>query len=302
MGIVYLGTSEFAVTVLRALAASEFRPRLVVAPPDRPSGRGRRMASPPAAAAAHELEIELLQTGDVNDPEAVEVIAAADPDPGVVCAFGQLLAPPILERVEVLNVHPSLLPRWRGAAPIERALLAGDERTGVSVVRVAEELDAGPIALEREVVIEAGEDYGSLSARLAVIGGELIVEALERRRRGQLELAEQDESAATYAEKIDPTERRLDPARPAIQLERAVRALTPHIGAYLELSGGERLGVRAARAEHGSGQRAGNLEASGGELRLVCSEGVLRFDVVQPAGGRPMPAAAYLRGHAPSTA
>ena len=302
MGIVYLGTSEFAVTVLRALAASEFRPRLVVAPPDRPSGRGRRMASPPAAAAAHELEIELLQTGDVNDPEAVEVIAAADPDPGVVCAFGQLLAPPILERVEMLNVHPSLLPRWRGAAPIERALLAGDERTGVSVVRVAEELDAGPIALEREVVIEAGEDYGSLSARLAVIGGELIVEALERRRRGQLELAEQDESAATYAEKIDPTERRLDPARPAIQLERAVRALTPHIGAYLELSGGERLGVRAARAEHGSGQRAGNLEASGGELRLVCSEGVLRLDVVQPAGGRPMPAAAYLRGHAPSTA
>jgi methionyl-tRNA formyltransferase len=196
----------------------------------------------------------------------------------------------------MLNVHPSLLPRWRGAAPIERAIMAGDEKTGVSVMRVTEGLDSGPVALQAETPIEPGDDFGSLASRLALIGGELVVQALDRREEGSLQLEEQDDSAATYAEKIDSDERRLDPRRPASELERAVRALTPHIGAYVETDGAERLGVRAAVAEPGSGT-PGRLEAGDGSLRLDCSEGVLRLDVVQPPGGRPMPANAYLRGH-----
>src|SRR5919198_1114591 len=145
---VYLGTSEFAVAVLRRLAGSPHRPALVVTPPDRPKGRGRRLASPPAAAAAREMELELLQTESVNRPEAVELISAAEPELGVVCAFGQLIKDPLLSELEMLNVHPSLIPRWRGAAPIERAIMAGDLETGVTIMRVTEGLDSGPVGLQ----------------------------------------------------------------------------------------------------------------------------------------------------------
>jgi methionyl-tRNA formyltransferase len=295
---VFLGTSEFAATVLRRLAGSRHRPRLCVTPPDRPRGRGRRLASPPAADAARELGIELLQSTSVNDAQAVEAIRAAGPELGVVCAFGQLITEPLLEELPLLNVHPSLLPRWRGAAPIERAIMAGDAETGVSVMRVTAGLDSGPVALQERVAIGAGETYGELAGRLASLGGELITEALDLDAAGGLSFADQDDGAATYAEKIEPADRRLDPGRPAPELEARVRALTPHIGAYLELDGGERLGVRAASAEAGD-LPSGRLESGGGELRLGCGSGVLRLEVVQHPGGKPMPAAAYLRGHAP---
>jgi methionyl-tRNA formyltransferase len=193
-------------------------------------------------------------------------------------------------------VHPSLLPRWRGAAPIERSIMSGDELTGVSVMRVTEGLDSGPVALQDETPIRPDEDFGELAARLAEIGGELIVRALDLRAAGELSLREQDDAAATYAEKIEAAERRLDPALPAVELARVVRGLTPHVGAYLEAGDGERLGVRAAVPEFGQGE-PGRLEEREGSLLLGCAEGVLRLDVVQPAGGRPMPVDAYLRGH-----
>ena len=196
----------------------------------------------------------------------------------------------------MLNVHPSLVPRWRGAAPIERAIMAGDARTGVSILRVTAGLDSGPIALQEAMEIAEHEDYGALSQRLAGLAGELIVRALDMREAGTLEFAEQDDSDATYAGKISPPERRLDPSRPAIELERTVRALTPHIGAYVELEGGEPLGVRAATAESVNDLEPGRL-AGGASLRLGCGRGELRLEVVQPAGKRPMPADAYLRGH-----
>jgi methionyl-tRNA formyltransferase len=292
---VYLGTSRFAAGVLEALAASEHRPALVVAPPDQPRGRGRRLASPPAAERARELGIDLLQVASVNADEALERIAAAAPEVGVVCAFGQLIGSALLERLELLNVHPSLLPRWRGAAPIERAMIAGDERTGVTIMRVTEGLDSGPVALADRVEID-DHDFGSLEARLLEVGARLIVRALDLRARGELELREQDDSAATYAEKLGPGDRRLDLARPAAELARRVRALTPHVGAYLELAGGVRLGVRAAAAEPGS-LGVGDVAVDGGALRIGCGDGVLRVSELQPAGGRPMPAEAYLRGH-----
>ncbi|HSI79562.1 MAG TPA: methionyl-tRNA formyltransferase [Solirubrobacterales bacterium] len=293
--VAFFGTSDFAVAVLRRLADSEFRPALVVTPPDRRSGRGRRLRPPPAAEAARALGLELVQAESVNRPDAVAAIRAAEPEVAVVCAFGQLIREPLLGELEMLNVHPSLLPRWRGAAPIERAILAGDEETGVTVMRLGEGLDSGPIALQRRVAIGVTETCGALATRLAELGGELVVATLELRREGRLAFAEQDEAAATYAEKIPPEERRLDPRRPADELARRVRALTPHIGAYLELAGGGRLGVHAAEPVS-SGPPAGELAAEG-ELVLGCGEGALRMLEVQPPGGRPMAADAYLRGH-----
>lgn len=295
---IYLGTSEFAVAVLERLSDSPHRPALVITPPDRPRGRGRRVAPPPVAEAAREAGIELLQTQSVNEPAALARIREAEPEVGVVCAFGQLIKDPLLSELEVLNVHPSLLPRWRGAAPIERAIMAGDPETGVSVMRVTAGLDSGPVALQQRIAIAPEEDFGSLSARLAALGGELIVRALELRASGALSFTEQDEALATYAEKVGPDDRHLDPARPAAELAAQVRALTPHVGAFLELDGGERLAVRAAVAEHGS-LAPGAMEAADGVLRLGCGEGVLRLKVIQPPGGRPMPADAYLRGHRP---
>ncbi len=254
------------------------------------------MGPPPVAVAAGELGLDLHQADSVNRPEAVEAVRAAAPDRGVVCAFGQLISEPLLSELPMLNVHPSLLPRWRGAAPIERAIMEGDRETGVTIIRLAAGFDSGPMALHQRVRIEPRDDYGSLSGRLAQIGGELIVRALELDATSELDLVEQDETAATYAEKITAAERRLDPSRSAVELDRAVRALSPRPGASLDLEGGERLGVREAVAEAGT-LEPGRLVAEGGALRLGCADGVLRLVRLQPAGSRTMAADAYLRGH-----
>jgi len=292
----YLGTSEFAATVLRRLADSPHRPALVVTPPDRRQGRGRKVKPPPAAIAAQELGLELLQAENVNEEAALERVRAAAPEAVAVCAFGQLIREPLLSEFPMLNVHPSLLPRWRGAAPIERAMMAGDEVTGVCVMQLTAGLDSGPVALIEEVPIDPEEDFAALSARLATVGGDLLVRALDLQAEGALEFTEQDEDGVTYAEKIEPGERRLDPERPAAELAAKVRALTPHVGAYLELPDGERLGVRRAKAVD-ERLEPGKLEARFDALLLGTSEGALQLETVQPAGGKPMAADAYLRGH-----
>jgi methionyl-tRNA formyltransferase len=293
---VYLGTSTFAVDVLEALTASPHRPSLVVTPPDRPRGRGRRVASPPVADAARSLGIDLLQAADVNTEEALARIDAAAPGAVCVCQFGQLVKEPLLSRHLLLNVHPSMLPRWRGAAPIERALMSGDESTGVTIFRIAAGLDSGPIALAREEPIRPDDTAGSLSGRLARTGAELLIEALDRAQAGDLQLTDQTEEGATYAQKIDPAERRLDPARPAGDLERTVRALTPAIGSYLELEDGTLIGVVRARVADDA-LAPGDLMADGERLVLGCGDGALELLEVKPQGGRAMTAAEYLRGH-----
>jgi methionyl-tRNA formyltransferase len=299
---VFLGTSEFAATVLERLAESEHRPLLVVTRPDRPRGRGRRVAPPPVAVAARELGLELAQPDDVNGDAARARIAAARPEVVCVCAFGALIREPLLTEHELLNVHPSLLPRWRGAAPIERAIMAGDAETGVAIMRLEAGLDSGPLAAVRREPIAREDTYGTLAPRLARIGAQLLIEVLETRP----ELIPQDDSAATYADKIGPADRLLDPRRPAIENERVVRALHPHIGARLELGNGGLLGVRRARALVAEDERTGaappepgTLSAAGGRLLLGCADGALELLEVQPPGGRSMDAAAYLRGHAP---
>ena len=296
MRTAYLGTSQFAAEVLRRLVVSAHRPALVVTPLDRPRGRGRRTQSPPVAEVARELELQLLQVEDVNAVEALERIRAVRPEAVAVCAFGQIIREPLLSEWPLLNVHPSLLPRWRGAAPIERSIMAGDERTGVSVMRVTAGLDSGPVARREGVPIGPEDDFETLSGKLAELGGEMLVDALEKLAEGALSFEGQDDDEAIYAEKIDSSERRLDPARSATELARTVRALTPHIGAYLETGDGERLGVRRARAVD-VGVRKGEVRAEWGAMLLGCGQGALRLDVVQPPGGKPMPADAYLRGH-----
>ena len=289
MRTVYLGTSPFAVAVLERLAASDHRPELVVTRPDRPRGRGRRVMPPPVAEAARALGIEVTQPASVNSDEARSLIAAARPEGIAICAFGALIREPLLTDYPMWNVHPSLLPRWRGAAPVERAIEAGDAETGVTIMRPVAELDAGPMCLQASEPIRPDDDYGTLAARLEVLGGELLVRSLDE----MLPFREQPSDGVTYAEKIGPEDRRLDPALDAVGLERRVRALNPHIGAFVEEP---RLGVRRARAVVDS-VPGGTLHASDGRLFFGAADGALELLEVVPPGSRAMDAAAYLRGH-----
>jgi methionyl-tRNA formyltransferase len=294
MRTVYLGTSEFAVDVLDAVAATPHRPVLVVTRPDRPRGRGRKVQPPPVAERAALLGIETIQPDDVNAGEARAAIDAASPEAVLICAYGALLKEPLLSEHEMLNVHPSLLPRWRGAAPIERAIEAGDEETGVSIMRPTAEFDAGPVCLQRPEPIRPDDDYGSLAPRLAALGGELLIETLDI----QPPFREQPDQGVTYAEKIEREDRLLDPSLRAAELERRVRALTPHVGAYIELDSGERLGVRRARLAPGVNSVApGALAVEDSRLLYGAAQGALELLELHPAGKRPMAARDWLRGH-----
>ena len=258
---------------------------------------------------ARELGIELLQAASVNEEDALERIRAAEPEAILVCAFGQLINEPLLSLTEILNVHPSLLPRWRGAAPIERAIMARDPKTGVCVMRLTAGLDSGPVALRAEVAAGGGRGLRGAGAapggpgwRPAGRGARPARRrdaGLHRAGRGGRDLRRED-----HAPRTGGSTRR----EPAADLAAKVRALTPHIGAYLELEGGERLGVRRrARSTRAAPEDVGpfargraascvEVAAEGGALLVGTGEGSLRLDVVQPAGGKPMTVADYLRG------
>jgi methionyl-tRNA formyltransferase len=303
MRVAYLGTASFAAAILRTLAESRHRPTLVVSRPDRRQGRGRALSSSPVVQAARELDLPVLQPESVNSVEAVAQITAARPQCLVICAFGAIIREPLLSRFgPILNVHPSLLPRWRGAAPVERALLAGDKRTGVSIMQVTAGLDSGPVGLQSAIEIAADDDYGSLAGKLQELGGDLLVQALTAQEglAEPLRWQSQDDEMATYAEKLTAADRQLDPEAGAGANARRVRALSPHIGAYVELPDGNRLGVWRAREVAADGSAPSALpgierDASGLPV-WSCRDGALALEVVQPQGKRRMAGADYLRG------
>ncbi|HEV7492294.1 methionyl-tRNA formyltransferase [Baekduia sp.] len=272
--VVYLGTSDFAAGVLHELADGPHKPSLVITRPDAKQGRGRKIGPPPVAVAARELGIETIQPASVNDEETSARVAAETPDAVILCAFGALVKAPLLTDHDIMNVHPSLLPRWRGAAPVERAMMAGDAQTGVSIMRLVAELDAGPVYAQQPEPILPTDDYASLSARLQDVSVKLLQLVLETSPAP----TPQPEDGVTYAEKLTAEDRTLDLTRPPEENVRIVRALHPHIGARIALPSGEFLGVQEA------------------SIKL---DGTLELVTVQPAGGRPMTYAEYLRGHPP---
>lgn len=271
---VFLGTSWFAADVLRRLVDAGHAPALVVTRPDRPAGRGRKLTPPPVADAARELGLPVEQPERLDD-DAVARIDAARPDALVVCAYGAIVREPLLSRYPLLNVHPSLLPRWRGAAPVERAIMAGDAETGVSIMELVEELDAGPVIAQETTPIGPDDTYGDVAPRLVELGSRMLVDALDRLAEGPLPSTPQPEDGVTYAEKIAAADRDLDPSAPAQAQHDHVRALSPHIGARLRLDDGTVLGVRRTR---------------------IGADGGLELLEVQPPGGRPMAYADFLRG------
>ena len=297
MRLVFLGSPEFAVPSLEGLAA-HYQVVGVVTQPDRPAGRGRRLRPPAVRVAAHRLALPVIQPGRLSDPEALAALRAWAPDVIVVVAFGQLLRPAILDlpRWGCLNVHASLLPRWRGAGPIQACILAGDTDSGVTVMRMDPGLDTGPILSQRSVPLAADETGGSLSARLADLGAALLLETLPGYISGSIRPTSQDDSRATHAPLLHKTDGHLLPIEPAEPLARKVRAFDPWPGTFIEWSGG-RLGLLAAHAEtSGPTATPGQLLSAGGRPAVATVDGLLVLDRVQPVGRRPMTGEAFLRG------
>jgi len=297
--LIFFGTPDFAVPTLARLAA-EHEIAAVVSQPDRPSGRGRRVSASPVSAFAQERGLALLRPERVGAPEVAAALRAADADLGAVVAFGQFLPRPIRELPRLgylVNGHASVLPRHRGAAPIARALIAGDAETGISVMRVEREMDAGPVALVRTLAIAPEDDAGSLGERLARLAADAIAEALAQIADGSVRWCEQDHARATLAPKIEGAELAIDWRDSAEAIARRVRAFAPAPGARTALRG-EPLRILAARTEHGPTDRApGTTRVRAGEsLRIATGDGWLVPVRVQRAGGNALEIAAYLRG------
>ena len=297
MRLVFLGSPPFATPVLARLVASRFRPVAVLTQPPRAKGRGQKVVESEVAELARREEIELLEPESVRAPAVYERLRALEPDVFLVVAYGEILRAEFLQiaRVVPLNVHPSLLPRWRGATPVPAAILAGDDVTGVAIQQITAELDAGDLLLVRETPIRPGETAGELLARLAEWSGELVLEALALVDSGRARYTPQDRALATFCKKLAKEDGRFDWKEPAAALERRVRAMNPWPGASTRLPSGADLFVWRARVVDGSGAPGTVLEA-GKRLVVATGEHALELDEVQLAGRRPLPAHEFLRG------
>ncbi len=296
--LVFAGTPEFSVPPLERLLAGPDALLAAYTQPDRPAGRGRQLQPSPVKQRALQGGIEVRQPLNFKDAEERARLAALQPDLMIVVAYGLILPQKVLDipRFGCWNLHASLLPRWRGAAPIQRAVEAGDAETGVDLMQMERGLDTGPVLLERRTPIQADDTGGSLHDRLAVIGAELLVDGLARLRTGgALPQQPQPEQGVTYAHKLDKAEARLDFTQPAVVLERRVRAFHPWPICECEL-GGERLRVHAAQALDLQGGAAPGsvVAASAAGIDIACADGLLRLTRVQREGGRAQPVADYL--------
>ncbi|HYN42409.1 MAG TPA: methionyl-tRNA formyltransferase [Thermoanaerobaculia bacterium] len=298
MRIVFFGSPEFALPSLEALVAAGHDVVLAVSQPARPVGRSAEVADPPVARRARELAIPVFQPPTMKDEEAVARLAGAAADLFVVVAYGKILAQRVLDLPShgCVNVHGSALPRWRGASPVQAALLAGDAETGVSIMRMEAGMDTGPVYAASRTPIGANEDAGTLSARLARDGAALLVATLPSIASREAEATSQDDVLATFCPKIRREDGRADFSRPAIELVRRLRAFTPWPGLFA-FRGGRRVKLLAAReAEGRSGTAPGEVLAAGDEILLACGEGALLVTLLQAEGRKPLDARAFSRG------
>jgi methionyl-tRNA formyltransferase len=296
--LVFMGTAAFAVPSLRALAASRHEVVAVYTQPARPAGRGWRPRASPVQSAAEALAIPVRTPARLRDPADQAAFAALRADLAVVAAYGLILPRAILDapRLGCINLHASLLPRWRGAAPIQRTLLAGDPATGVTIFQMEPSLDTGPIIASQSVPISEHSTAASLHDELAEVAAGMVVAVVDELAAGRARAVPQPEVGVTYAAKIEKAEGRLDWSRPATLLERQLRALNPWPGCWTEL-GDQTLRVLAGRALPGTGNHRLPGEVLDERLTVACGEGRLELTLVQRPGGRPMAAEAFLRGY-----
>lgn len=297
MRIAYMGTSAFAVPALQALARAGHDIAAVYTQPPRPAGRGQAERRSPVHEAALALGLEVRTPGSLKGEDEIAAFHALDLDAAVVASYGHILRPPFLEAplFGCLNIHASLLPRWRGAAPIHRAILAGDRESGVTIIRMDQGLDTGDMLLAESVPITAATTAPLLHDQLAELGARLIVAALDGVMKNSLTPVKQPEQGVTYAHKLGKDEGRLDWRRPAAELERQVRGLAPWPGTFFEL-GEERVKVLQASLALGSG--APGTVLPGGGLTVACGTGALRLETLQRPGGKALDADAFRRGFA----
>ncbi len=294
--LAFMGTPDFAVPALRALVAAGHDVAAVYCQPPRPAGRGQKERPSAVQAAAEELGLPVRTPVGLRKPEAQADFAALGLDIAVVAAYGLILPKPILDAPKhgCLNIHASLLPRWRGAAPIQRAILAGDAETGITIMQMDEGLDTGAMLLQEAVPITGATTAETLHDALADCGGRLIVEALRHVEAGTLTPHPQPADGVTYAKKIEPADARIDWTAGAAAVDRTVRAFAPRPGAWFEMDG-VRIKLLAAEVVSGSGEPGGVLDD---RLTIACGDGAIRAIRLQREGKRAMDADAFLRGTA----
>ena len=297
MNVLFAGTPEFAARCLETLLESRHRVAGVMTQPDRPSGRGLALAPSPVKKLAAARGIQVDQPTSLRDARAQAELKRFGADVIVVAAYGLILPQPVLElsRYGAVNIHASLLPRWRGATPIQRALLAGDRDTGISIMQMDAGLDTGPVLMQEKIPILEDDTTGTLHDRLAELGAKLIVQALDALEAGGVNATPQPAEGVTYAAKLDGREARVDWRESAVSLNRRVRALNPSPGADARVRGLElkiwRCATSAGRGEPGEILRVDPLG-----VRVACGEGILVITELQRSGGKRLPAAEFLRG------
>jgi methionyl-tRNA formyltransferase len=298
MKVAFAGTPEFAAAALRAIIAAGFEVPLVLSQPDRPAGRGLQLQPSPVKQVALAHGIPVDQPEKLRTEEQQAALRAAHPDVLVVAAYGLILPQAVLDlpRFGCVNIHASLLPRWRGAAPIHRAVEAGDAESGITIMQMDVGLDTGPMMLRRALPIKASDTGGSLHDKLAVLGAEMIVEALHSIALVEISPAAQPADGVTYAAKISKAESALDFRQPAVVLERKIRAFDPFPGCSATLAGNT-IKLWKAEVADAQGEPGTVLTADGSGVLVACGEGALRLTVLQKAGGKRLPAADFLRGN-----